>query len=155
MAACVLQCHSVLGSLHQTTEEHSNQFTHVLRFGSTQCEVSFQRQQTYSLPSCFIIPSETKTSHQENFTNNYLLFPQEQPAGVDSRDFWEGELQQPLLPLIQECDSSPVYGHYKLAFLQRRTWKDNRTKCFGSDFLTSIRSEIGRKTDALPLWLHK
>lgn len=40
------------------------------------------------------------------------------PCGVDAGDFGEGELQQPLLPLIQEGDTSPVYGHNELVLWQ-------------------------------------
>lgn len=43
------------------------------------------------------------------------------PHSVDSGDFREGELQQPLLSLVQESDTSPVYGHNELALWQRRT----------------------------------
>lgn len=43
------------------------------------------------------------------------------PNGVDSGDFWERELQQPLLSLVQERDAIPVYGHNKLALWQWRT----------------------------------
>lgn len=36
------------------------------------------------------------------------------PDGVDSSHFREGELHQPLLSLVQEGDTSPVYGHNEL-----------------------------------------
>lgn len=43
------------------------------------------------------------------------------PDGVDARDLWVRELQQPPLSLIQEGDSSPVYGHDEVVLRHRRT----------------------------------